>query len=291
VTGGLPAPARRYLPRAIAEGTPLTRSVELSIRGTLRLAADRAPLAMDAILLPSSLVPGREAVLCWSPLLCWMPLQRRAKDVAMTRIFYVEASPRKQRSASIEVARHFLDAYRKVHPDTQLDELDLWGEPLPEFDGDMLDAKYAVLSGADPTPAQRAAWQRIEAMAARMKEADRLLFSTPMWNFSIPYKLKHWIDIVTQPGITFGHSREKGYFGLVTGKKALVVYAQGGDYRAKSPDAAFDLQTRYLRQALAFMGIEDQTEVIVNRGLAGPEADRKAREAARAEAERLATTF
>lgn len=209
----------------------------------------------------------------------------------MPRVFYLEASPRKRRSASIEVARHFLAAYRKREPEAQLDVLDLWAEDLPEFDGDMLDAKYAVLSGQDPTPAQEAAWEHIEAMAARLKDADRLVVSTPMWNFSIPYKLKHWIDIVTQPGITFGHSREKGYFGLVTGKRALVVYAQGGDYGEGSRDAAFDLQTRYLRQALAFIGITEQTEVIVNRGLFGPDADRKARDAAKAEAEKLAGTF
>ena len=32
-------------------------------------------------------------------------------------------------------------------------------------------------------------------MALRFSLADRVLISTPMWNFSIPYKLKHWIDL------------------------------------------------------------------------------------------------
>ena len=33
----------------------------------------------------------------------------------MAKLLYVESSPRKQRSASIEVAKAFLDAYRIAH--------------------------------------------------------------------------------------------------------------------------------------------------------------------------------
>ncbi len=45
---GLPAPAKRYLAWAIAPGTPLARSVELTMEGTIRLAPDRDPMAMEA---------------------------------------------------------------------------------------------------------------------------------------------------------------------------------------------------------------------------------------------------
>ena len=39
-------------------------------------------------------------------------------------------------------------------------------------------------------------------MAVRLDLAERVLISTPMWNFGIPYKLKHWLDIINQPGLT-----------------------------------------------------------------------------------------
>ncbi len=45
---GLPAPARRFLLRSIAPGTPLARSVELEMHGTLLLSPDRPPLPMRA---------------------------------------------------------------------------------------------------------------------------------------------------------------------------------------------------------------------------------------------------
>lgn len=200
----------------------------------------------------------------------------------MPHLFYLEASPRKQRSASIEVATAFLDAWRSKYPGGTIDKLDLWAETLPEFNGHMLDAKYAVLSASNPTPEQAAAWAQITAMAQRLQRADHVVVSTPMWNFSIPYKLKHWIDIVTQPGITFGYDPAKGYFGLVLGKKALAVYARGGEYGGDA--AAYDLQTRYLSQALGFMGITEQVAITVDRGLHGPDADRAARDAAKARA-------
>ena len=44
----LPEPARRYLLRAIEPGTPLARSVELTMSGQLVLDPERPPLAMQA---------------------------------------------------------------------------------------------------------------------------------------------------------------------------------------------------------------------------------------------------
>jgi hypothetical protein len=50
----LPEPARRYLLRAIAPGTPLARSVELTMRGDIRLSRDGDPVPMvaDQVLAP-----------------------------------------------------------------------------------------------------------------------------------------------------------------------------------------------------------------------------------------------
>ncbi|HWS15585.1 MAG TPA: NAD(P)H-dependent oxidoreductase, partial [Candidatus Methylomirabilis sp.] len=63
----------------------------------------------------------------------------------MARLLYIEASPRKERSASIEVSKAFLEEYRKTHPGDEVDVMDLWATPLPEFDGEVIEAKYAIL--------------------------------------------------------------------------------------------------------------------------------------------------
>lgn len=45
----LPDPARRFLLRAIEPGTPMARSVELAMEGTLLLDPERSPLRMEAV--------------------------------------------------------------------------------------------------------------------------------------------------------------------------------------------------------------------------------------------------
>ena len=61
----------------------------------------------------------------------------------MTRVLYIEGSPNKAYSASIEVCDAFLDTYRQAHPDHEIRKLDIWDLPMPEFDGAALAAKYA----------------------------------------------------------------------------------------------------------------------------------------------------
>ena len=181
----------------------------------------------------------------------------------------------------------FLDAYRLAHPDHVIEKLDLWDEALPEFDQDALAAKYAGLRGEPLTSKQTLAWQRIEALAAPFHEADKLLFGVPLWNFSIPYKLKHLIDLISQKDVLFSFD-SSGFGGLLRGKKAAVVYARGLSYTAPgsfTPASQFDLQRPYMETWLKFVGVEDVAGIVVERTLLGPEgqADRSsAIEAARA---------
>jgi len=210
----------------------------------------------------------------------------------MTTLLYIEASPRKTRSASIEVARAFLDAYRRTHPADHVTTLDLWQLALPEFDGEALEAKYAGIAGSERTPAQAAAWARITELARPLREADKLVFSLPMWNFGIPYKLKHYIDVVSQKDLLFTFD-ERGLNGLLGGKKALAIYARGVDFAPDSPTpaAGWDLQAGYMDLWFRFTGITDVTSLRVEKTLYGPDADRAAREAACAEAVALAGRF
>jgi FMN-dependent NADH-azoreductase len=74
----------------------------------------------------------------------------------MTDVLYIEASPRKQRSASIEIARATLSSWRAADPTLTIDTLDVWSTPMPQFDGPAMEAKYARLSGTPLTSKQEA---------------------------------------------------------------------------------------------------------------------------------------
>jgi FMN-dependent NADH-azoreductase len=209
----------------------------------------------------------------------------------MARLLYIESSPRKSRAASIAVARSFLDTYQSAHPADVVETWDLWAEALPEFDGAMLDAKYAVMHGSNQSPEQTAAWDQVRALVARFTAADKYLISLPMWNFGIPYKLKHLIDVITQPGLTFSFSPATGYQGLVTGKPAVVVYARGGAYPPGSGIEAMDLQKPYVEMWLRFIGFTDVRAIVVEPTLAGPEQSNPAKAQATHTATEWAKTF
>jgi len=208
----------------------------------------------------------------------------------MSKLLYIEASPRGDRSKSSKVAKAFLEAYQQAHVEDTIEHINLWKVSLPTFDGDMLEAKYAVLGGQSQTPGQAAAWKTVSDMAEVFKSADKYLISLPMWNFGIPYKLKHYIDIITQPGLTFRFSPGEGYKGLTSGK-AVVIYARGGAYGEGSGAEAYDLQTKSFGMHLGFIGITDQTNILVETTLAAPDAVEKSVAKAVEQAAALAASF
>lgn len=173
----------------------------------------------------------------------------------MSKLLYIESSPRKKRSHSIAVAQEFLAAYQTARPGDEIETLDLWKEKLPAFDGAMLEAKYAVLGGEKQTDEQAGAWAHVTALAEQFKSADKVLISAPMWNFSIPYRLKHYIDIITQPGLTWSYTPEEGYSGLCKGRTAALICASGDSYAQGTGFEAFDMQKPYLQSWLTFLGI------------------------------------
>jgi FMN-dependent NADH-azoreductase len=161
---------------------------------------------------------------------------------------------------------------------------------LPEFDKDAMDAKYAGLNGTPLTPEQQVAWNGLETLAAHLHRADLLVLSVPLWNYSIPYKLKHFIDLVSQKDILFSFTAEHGLQGLLHNKTAVVAYARGLDFSAQSatPAQRFDFQKPYVEAWLQFVGVHDVHSVIVEKTILGQEVDRMARQAAVEQARELA---
>jgi len=180
----------------------------------------------------------------------------------MSKILHISSSPRGERSASITVAKAFLEAYAATNPGDTIETLDLWKTTLPEFDGETVKAKYAVMSGQKFTPEEDAAWKAVVKIADHFKSFDKYVFSLPMWNFGIPYKLKHYIDLLAQPGLAFAYENGN-YRGLITGRPLVAVHSRGGAYGPGSPAEGYDLQSRYLRQVLSFIGFTEIRDIFL----------------------------
>jgi NAD(P)H dehydrogenase (quinone) len=70
-----------------------------------------------------------------------------------------------------------------------------------------------------------------------VKAADMLIFTTPIWWFSVPAMLKGWFDRVFATGLTwdFGRIYDKG---LLRGKKTMLIAVPGGPPELYRKDGA-----------------------------------------------------
>jgi FMN-dependent NADH-azoreductase len=213
------------------------------------------------------------------------------KGATMAILLYIESSPRKERAHSIDVAQRFLDTYKQANPADTVENLNLWGTSLPAFDGATIDAKYRIMHGENHTDSEAAAWNGVVDRFNHFNSADKYLISLPMWNFGVPYKLKHYIDVITQPGLSFSFSPETGYSGLVTGKPATVIYARGGEYTSSEAVAGMDFQKPYLEMWLRFIGFTKIDSIVVEPTLSDPSEVEKFKKKALDQASAMAGKF
>ena len=173
------------------------------------------------------------------------------------KVLHIVATPRAAASNTMRVADAFFQALMEAAPECSIDTLDLFADDLPSVAGSNIEAKYTLMMGAPLDPRLSQSWSQIEALIARFLAAEVHVLSVPMWNFSIPYTLKYFIDAVVQPGYLFRYDEVGVPEGLVFGKRMVVITSRGGDYSVNSPFHAYDFMEPYLRAIFGFVGIYD----------------------------------
>ena len=209
------------------------------------------------------------------------------------QLLNIQSSPRGPRSASIAVSDAFLRAYRQTCPELTVDTLNDWEENLPDFDQEAIGAKYKGINKEPMDPVEAAVWDKIQGLAARFQQADRILLGVPMWNFTYPYKLKQLIDLACQRNMLFTYDGTV-YGPLLKTPRALVVYVRGGTYAEDSPTPAsrFDHQRGYIDFWLKFIGVQEVRALVVE-GTTWPGKEKREESIARAkeEAAKLVASF
>jgi FMN-dependent NADH-azoreductase len=190
----------------------------------------------------------------------------------MAKLLHIQASPMGDLSFSARAARVFVDAYSASHVADTIELLDLWRIELPHFDFTAASGKYKIMRGLPHSGEEARAWEEVTRLIDHLKSADKVLVSTGMWNFSLPYRLKQYLDIIIQPSFTFSFDPDKGYSGLVTGKPLQLILASGGEYPAGTPAAGFDFQKPYLEMIFGFIGFTDIRTLRIE-GTLTPDAD------------------
>jgi FMN-dependent NADH-azoreductase len=178
----------------------------------------------------------------------------------MKKLFHIVATPRSDESRTLRVSEAFLQQFQGQHSDWIVDELNLVKEKLPDLSSKSVGGKYVLLDGKELFGRLKEEWREIVQHIERFLSADLIVISTPMWNFHIPYMLKHYIDLIVQPRYLFQYT-DKGVEGLAKNKRMVVVTSRGGTY-VSDKDRPMDFQEPYLRAIFGFVGITDIQFVI-----------------------------
>jgi FMN-dependent NADH-azoreductase len=172
----------------------------------------------------------------------------------VTGLLHIDSSARRE-SFSRKVAAAFAAEWRALHPASGYTYCDLGTRPVPPADEARTEiAVQAAAAGirelgrmteAVRTPAQERSWAVTRPLIEELLAADVVLIASPMYNFSVPFTLKAWIDQISFPWLP------------LAGRTAVVVTARGGSYAPGTPRAGYDYQEPYLRAYFETLGLTD----------------------------------
>ena len=206
------------------------------------------------------------------------------------RVLHIVATPRGLASNTGRVSNALIEALYDRFQDLTVETLDLFAADLPAVAGSNIEAKYKLMTGQALDESVASSWHEIETTIEQFLKHDAYVVTTPMWNLSIPYVLKYYIDAIVQPGYLFKYDESGHPEGLVKGKKMICVTSRGGDYSAE-PLRSFDFVEPYLRTIFGFVGITDIRFLNVQPMDMSAEVRQAAQRAAIAEARSLAASL
>jgi FMN-dependent NADH-azoreductase len=201
------------------------------------------------------------------------------EGLSMSTLLLVRASLYGAQGQSSQLAERFVADWRKRNPAGRVIVRDLAVEPAPHLTA----VRFQAFSTApeNRTPEQDEAVAYSDALIDELRSADTVVFTVPMYNFSVPSTLRAYFDHVARAGVTFRYS-SSGPEGLLKARRTLVFVTRGGVYGEGA-----DTQTPHLRQFLRFIGL--QPEFVFAEGLAlGEEARTQSLVAAREQVASLA---
>ena len=169
-----------------------------------------------------------------------------------TLIINAHPHPHSSMSATNRMVAHLLAKLPAGSVQTvNLAETDI--QPLDKAAVEMFIA--TVFQRQQPNAEQAALFARMMSVVEQVKSARRLVIAYPMYNFSIPARLKDWLDNLVVAGETFRFGEDGAPQGLMGAHKVLLLQASGSVYSEGRPMAQMDFASSYLKTLLGgFLG-------------------------------------
>jgi FMN-dependent NADH-azoreductase len=171
----------------------------------------------------------------------------------MRRILHIDASYSSESSVSRILSQEFITAWKMFHPEDAIVYRDLGHFPVPYINEAWITAVHSPPESHTPETIE--ALRESNILLEEFLAVDCYVFGVPMYGFTIPARLKAYLEHLIRVGCTYEVSKN-GVRGLVHGKKALFITSRGGNYPPGSPFGE-DHQEPYLRTIFSSFGIAD----------------------------------
>ena len=161
-------------------------------------------------------------------------------------------------SVSFEVGKYFIENYRKMNPNELIEQIDLYGEEIPEVNSIVLSAWGKFESGEELTDEENRVTSKMNEILQQFKSAKKYVIIMPLHNFNIPSRLKDYMDNIMIARETFKYTENGDGVGLLTdGRSLLVIQGSGATYTNNDWYTDNEFSHKYLKSMFNFLGIED----------------------------------
>ncbi|MDA8131168.1 MAG: NAD(P)H-dependent oxidoreductase [Elusimicrobia bacterium] len=213
--------------------------------------------------------------------------EKAKRTKAPEKVLYVVANPMPlEKSVSRQMGKRFMDARLKAAPKTKFTTLDLCEEGLTFINREYVEAVYHKSKA--PVSAET---KRLMALADKyiklLRDADEVIFATPMYTLSIPAVLKAFLELVAS---RLYYYEER----MLEPRPTVCLLSRDGDYRADGkadpPHYPFmNVQETILTAAIGFLGLSHDVKFIAATALGDPDRGKERKEKAMREVEEYAS--
>jgi len=171
-------------------------------------------------------------------------------------ILHICADPKPtEESSSKQLAVAFFRTLAEKNPDVNITNIDLYDNPPPFLDYAAIRGFWfpVYIEGHKPTDEEQLAGAYGIEQGEIFNQADVVVLTVPMWNFSAPGILKAWMDQVLSPSVTF--TMDKHGTKPLHKVRKLILLASSGEVLKQDDDR--DALTPMVISAFALAGIKN----------------------------------
>ncbi len=137
----------------------------------------------------------------------------------MSKVLFIKANDRAvEQAVSVQLYNVFLANYKEAHPNDVVVELDLLTESLSHYNATMMNGMNKLTQGFELTAEEQKAVAVVNKYLDQFLEAEKVVFTFPLWNMTVPTVLHTYFDYLNQAGKAFLYTHERPS-GLMTKKK------------------------------------------------------------------------